>query len=64
MAATPKTRKRLFSAVEQLQSFVSRHAIQTLNVAGPRESEAPGLGGYVKNVLATWLQTPAEPARY
>ncbi|MGH8247328.1 MAG: putative molybdenum carrier protein, partial [Gammaproteobacteria bacterium] len=31
--------------------FLRRNAVMTLNVAGPRDSEAPGLGEYVKQVL-------------
>ncbi|MCI0747234.1 MAG: putative molybdenum carrier protein [Verrucomicrobia subdivision 3 bacterium] len=38
-------------AARQLRTFVSENAVMVLNVAGPRESEAPGLGAFVHRVL-------------
>ena len=35
--------------------FLNRHSPFTLNVAGPRESEAPGIGRFVREVLAAVL---------
>jgi Circularly permutated YpsA SLOG family len=35
----------------RLAAFVKRHAVKILNVAGPRESEAPGLDWIVHRVL-------------
>ena len=36
----------------QLREFVAAHALTTLNVAGPRASEEPGVGAFVRRVLA------------
>ncbi|MEM6916566.1 MAG: putative molybdenum carrier protein [Verrucomicrobiota bacterium] len=38
-------------AGKALEAFVERHWIETLNVAGPRESTEPGLETYVRGVL-------------
>lgn len=32
-------------------SFIIKHEVRVLNVAGPRESEAPGIGGAVERFL-------------
>ena len=40
----------------RVAAFVKRHAIRTLNVAGPRESEAPGLDWFVHRVLDALLK--------
>ena len=34
-----------------LLEFIHEHRIKFLNVAGPRESEEPGIGAFVKRVL-------------
>ena len=34
-----------------VQKFLKQHRIDVLNVAGPRESHAPGLGKFVYEVL-------------
>jgi hypothetical protein len=39
------------AAAIDLLMFVRRHAVRVLNVAGPRESQAPGLDGFVKRVF-------------
>lgn len=39
--------------LEQIQDWIHRHGIRTLNVAGPRESEAPG----IQQQAAQWLHT-------
>ncbi len=37
--------------VERLRGFLERHRIGTLNVAGPRASNDPGIYGYASSVL-------------
>ena len=39
------------SSRELVCHFVSHHAIKVLNVAGPRESNEPGIGRFVQEVL-------------
>lgn len=36
---------------QRLREFVAAHALATLNVAGPRASEEPGVGAFVRRVL-------------
>jgi Circularly permutated YpsA SLOG family len=38
-----------------LSKFLQRNKVRTLNVAGPRESQAPGLGKFVRELLAAAL---------
>ena len=38
-------------AANQLRMFIQEHRIIVLNVAGPRESEEPGVGVFVKVIL-------------
>jgi hypothetical protein len=38
-----------------LSKFLKRNKVQTLNVAGPRESQAPGLGKFVRELLEAAL---------
>ena len=38
-------------AAERLRAWLVEHVIGTLNVAGSRESQAPGIGCYVAEVL-------------
>jgi hypothetical protein len=38
-----------------LAKFLKRNKVQTLNVAGPRESQAPGLGKFVRELLQAAL---------
>jgi hypothetical protein len=38
-------------AVKTLRRFVADHDIGILNIAGPRESEEPEVGEFVKSVL-------------
>jgi hypothetical protein len=40
-----------------LSKFLTRNNVRTLNVAGPRESQAPGLGKFVKELLEAALGT-------
>ena len=40
---------------EQLQAFVEKQQIGTLNVAGPRASQEPEIGAFVQAVLAAAL---------
>jgi len=37
--------------------FLKRHKVRRLNVAGPRESQAPGIGKFVEQLLETTLGT-------
>ncbi len=46
-------------AAAELSAFLSRYRIRVLNVAGPRESEQPGLGSFVQEVLSLAM-LPAE----
>lgn len=39
------------SAAAKLQEFVTEHRIKTLNVAGPRQSQEPEIGLFVREVL-------------
>lgn len=39
------------SCIQKIRSWMSEHAIETLNIAGPRESEAPGLARIVSTIL-------------
>jgi hypothetical protein len=34
-----------------LSKFIERHKVRTLNIAGPRESQAPGIGKFVVALL-------------
>ncbi len=38
-----------------LSEFIKRHKVRTLNVAGPRESQAPGTGKFVTELLEAVL---------
>jgi len=38
-------------AAARLREFLGRHAIEILNVAGPRQSQEPGVGGFVRTVF-------------
>jgi hypothetical protein len=38
-------------SASRLRAFVRRHQVKILNVAGPRESEAPGLDWFVHRIL-------------
>src|SRR6058998_3570344 len=41
------------AAAGKLAAFVAEHRIKTLNVAGPRQSEEPGVSGFTREALAT-----------
>ena len=43
------------TAVDQSTDFVTRYGIEVLNVAGPRESHAPGAAGYARAVILALL---------
>jgi len=45
----------LAKSATALSNFLKRHRVRTLNVAGPRESQAPGIGKFVMELLATAL---------
>jgi hypothetical protein len=38
-------------AARRLRAFAARHRIRVLNVAGPRASSEPAVGGFVQEVL-------------
>ena len=40
-----------------LSRFLKQNQVRVLNVAGPRESQAPGLGKFVEQLLAAALET-------
>lgn len=44
-------------SVTELISWLEKHNVQTLNIAGPRESTAPGIYQAACNYLAEWLET-------
>lgn len=41
--------------------FLARHGVKTLNVAGKRESSAPGIGAFASDMLSRALQRAASP---
>jgi hypothetical protein len=44
------------AAVQQMQAFLERHDIQTLNIAGPRASEQPAIGAFVYRCMKALLK--------
>ena len=40
-----------------LSKFLKQNKVHTLNVAGPRESQAPGIGKFVRELLEAALET-------
>jgi hypothetical protein len=49
------------TAADELRAFVVERRLRTLNVAGPRASQEPGIGEYVRAVLtATFLGTDTD----
>jgi len=40
--------------------FLIKHQVNTLNVAGKRESSAPGIGALVQEVLSQAIRTGAD----
>jgi hypothetical protein len=47
----------LLQAAKNLTQFLREHRVRTLNVAGPRESQAPGLAKFVMDLLEAALET-------
>ena len=45
-------------SVATLSKFLKRNDVRTLNVAGPRESQAPGIRKFVMELLEVTLGTP------
>ena len=43
------------TAAETLGQFIASNKIAVLNVAGPRESEEPGIGRFVSETLEGWM---------
>jgi hypothetical protein len=39
------------AAAAMLRAFLIQHEIQTLNVAGPRQSQEPGVAAFTKEIL-------------
>ncbi|RMH04859.1 MAG: hypothetical protein D6702_02120 [Planctomycetota bacterium] len=48
------------AAASRLRSFLDRHRIEVLNVAGPRASAEPEVGEFVRRILITALGLPEE----
>jgi hypothetical protein len=46
-----------------LRKFIEEQHVNRLNVAGPRESQAPGLSSFVQNLLGITLNTEQAPPR-
>jgi hypothetical protein len=44
------------NAVEKLHAFIAEHQVRTLNVAGSRASEEPGVGRFVTETLDRFLE--------
>ena len=42
-------------AAVALKDFIADEGVFTLNVAGPRESNQPGIGAYTRGVMEQWL---------
>jgi hypothetical protein len=42
---------RLRDVVDQLSTFLKKNNVKVLNVAGPRSSHEPAIGGYVQSLL-------------
>ena len=53
--ALDAARDNAATAVRRLAAFVARHAVATLNVAGPRASKQARAYRYAKEVIAHWL---------
>jgi len=47
----------VLKSANALSKFIERYKVRTLNVAGPRESQAPGLGKFVDKVLGVALES-------
>jgi hypothetical protein len=54
-------RDGLSQGAAALSKFLKRNKVQTLNVAGPRESQAPGLGKFVRELLEAALGAKLAP---
>jgi hypothetical protein len=50
-------------AVNRLCEFIQQHKIRVLNVAGPRSSNEPGVGAFVREVLTRAVGQVGEPGR-
>ena len=55
-------RKDAAAAARGIASFVARHDVATLNVAGPRASKQAGAYAYAKEAVARWLAGIADAA--
>jgi hypothetical protein len=50
--------------LRRMRAWIETHAVRTLNVAGPRESEAPGIGDRARAFLVAALMTNTAPAAH
>ena len=46
-------------ALERARAWIEQHGIRTLNVAGPSESEVPGIGERAEGFVRALLEPPA-----
>lgn len=53
--AVDAARENAAVAARRIASFVARHRVATLNVAGPRASKQAGAYRYAKEAVARWL---------
>jgi Circularly permutated YpsA SLOG family len=51
------------AAVVEIRGWLLAHAIRTLNVAGPRESQSPGIARAVTCLLGELFAGPSKPLR-
>ena len=54
-------RDGLSQGAAALSKFLKQNKVRTLNVAGPRESQAPGLGKFVRELLEAALTAKLAP---
>ena len=52
----------MVTAVKRSTDFVTRHGIEVLNVAGPRESHAPGAAEYARQLIHQVLSQYTDPS--
>jgi hypothetical protein len=48
-------------AAERLERFIAEHRIRVLNVAGPRASQEPAIGGFVRAILGRVFAAGGHP---
>jgi hypothetical protein len=52
-----REREGVSAGADALSEFLKQNSVRTLNIAGPRESQAPGIGKFVGNLLEAALET-------